>query len=132
GNRVKLIDYFADDAPIIEIEIDGQLTLPEEASRRFGLYSRSKRAVTQINSRLAATHAELNHLKSQERTLEELIERRDESALDSLLVPPVSSPFGRGWVSVRSLAGGSQPDSISGASAGSSKRIPSTRRYISA
>src|SRR6266496_1851678 len=33
GNRVKLIDYFADDAPIIEIEIDEQLTLPEEASR---------------------------------------------------------------------------------------------------
>src|SRR5207237_2216052 len=50
GNRVKLIDYFADDAPTIEVEIDEQVTLPEEASRRFGLYSRSKRAVSQINS----------------------------------------------------------------------------------
>ena len=131
GNRVKLIDYFAEDAPTIEIEVDEQLTLPEEASRRFENYSRSKRALRQINSRLAATHAELNNLKSQERTLEELIESRDEAALDSLLVPPVSSPFGRGWVRVRSLAGGSQPESISGASAGRSKRIPGTRRYIS-
>src|SRR6266568_5506856 len=127
GNRVKLIDYFADDAPTIEVEIDEQVTLPEEASRRFGLYSRSKRAVSQINSRLAATHAELNHLKAQERTLEELIERRDETALDSLSVPSVSSRFGKGWVRERSLAGGMQSSSPRR----ESKRIPGTRRYIS-
>jgi len=133
GNRVKLIDYFAEDAPTIEVEIDEQLTLPEEASRRFELYSRSKRAVSQINSRLAATHAELNNLESQERTLEELIESRDKSALDNLSVPSVSSPFGRVWVRERSLAGGSQRElgSIPRASAGKSKRIPGTRRYIS-
>src|SRR5205807_6082448 len=128
GNRVKLIDYFADDAPTIEVEIDEQVTLPEEASRRFGLYSRSKRAVTQINSRLAATHAELNHLKSQARTLEELIEQRDEAALDSLSAPSVSSRFGRDWVRERSSAGGSQREP---GSAGRSKRIPGTRRYLS-
>src|SRR6266568_19559 len=127
GNRVKLIDYFADDAPTIEVEIDEQVTLPEAASRRFGLYSRSKRAVSQINSRLAATHAELNHLKAQERTLEELIERRDETALDSLSVPSVSSRFGKGWVRERSLAGGMQSSSPRR----ESKRIPGTRRYIS-
>src|SRR5437763_3870211 len=128
GNRVKLIDYFDDDAPTIEVEVDEQVTLPEEASRRFGLYSRSKRAVSQINSRLAATHAELNHLKSQARTLEELIERRDEAALDSLSAPSVSSRFGRGWVRERSSAGGSQREP---GSAGRYKRIPGTRRYLS-
>src|SRR5437016_5203856 len=106
GNRVELIDYFADDAPTIEVEIDEQVALPEEASRRFGLYSRSKRAVSQINSRLAATRAELNNLKLQERTLEELIERRDETALDSLSVPSVSSRFGKGGVRERSSARG--------------------------
>jgi predicted ribosome quality control (RQC) complex YloA/Tae2 family protein len=120
GNRVSLIDYFADDAPTIEIEVDEQLTLPEEASRRFELYSRSKRAVSQINSRLAATSAELNHLKSEERTLEELIERRDAAALDSFSVAPASAG-----------ASGRELGSISRASAGRSKRIPGTRRYIS-
>ncbi len=116
GDRVKLIDYFADDAPTIEVEIDEQLTLPEEASRRFGLYSRSKRAVSQINSRLAATYAELNHLKSQEQTLEELIERRDEAALERLSVPPAS-------------AGGSPASSTQRAAR--RVKIPGTRRYLS-
>jgi predicted ribosome quality control (RQC) complex YloA/Tae2 family protein len=44
GSRLKLTDYFAEGAPEIEIEIDERLTLPEEASRRFEMYSRSKRA----------------------------------------------------------------------------------------
>jgi len=121
GNRIKLIDYFVDDAPTIEVEIDGQLTLPEEASRRFGLYSRSKRAVTQINARIEATRAELNNLKSQERTLEEIIEEHDEASLDRFVsVPPASA-----GVSQRELG------SIPHTAGGRSKRIPGTRRYIS-
>ena len=121
GNRIKLIDYFVDDAPTIEVEIDGQLTLPEEASRRFGLYSRSKRAVTQINARIEATRAELNNLKSQERTLEEIIEEHDEASLDRFVsVPPASA-----GVSQRELG------SIPHTAGDRSKRIPGTRRYIS-
>src|SRR5437016_5423945 len=134
GNRIKLIDYFVDDAPTIEVEIDEQLTLPEEASRRFGLYSRSKRAVTQINARIEATRAELNNLKSQELTLGEIIEKHDEASLDRFVsLPPVSSPFGRGWVRERSLAGVSQRElgSIPRTAGGRSKRIPGTRRYNS-
>src|SRR5438132_3391016 len=121
GNRVKLIDYFAEDAPTIEIEIDGQLTLPEEASRRFGLYSRSKRAVTQINARIEAARAELSRLKLQELTLEEIIEEHDEASLDRFVsVPPASA-----GVSQRELG------SIPHTAGGRSKRIPGTRRYIS-
>ena len=127
GSRVKLIDYFADNATTIEVEIDEHLTLTKEASRRFKLYSRSKRAVSQINSRLDATRAELNNLKLQAQILEEIIESRDEAALDNLSVPSVSSPFGRGWVRERSLAGELQSSSPRRRS----KRIPGTRRYTS-
>ena len=121
GNRIKLIDYFVDDAPTIEVEIDGQLTLPEEASRRFGLYSRSKRAVTQINARIEAARAELSRLKLQELTLGEIIEKHDEASLDRFVsVPPASA-----GVSQRELG------SIPHTAGGRSKRIPGTRRYIS-
>jgi len=129
GRRVSLIDYFADHAPAIEVEIDERLTLPEEASRRFELYSRSKRAVSQINSRMAIARGELDKLKSRERTLEEIVKKRDEAALDQWSAPPVSSPFGKGRVRERSLAGGSP---ISSAQHKSSRvKIPGVRRYIS-
>ena len=63
GGRLKLTDYFAEGAPEIEIEIDEKLTLPEEASRRFEIYSRSKRARVQIANRLKQVRAELAELE---------------------------------------------------------------------
>lgn len=59
GASLKLIDYFAEGAPEIEIEVDEKLTIPEEASRRFELYSRSKRARAQIAKRIKEVKAEL-------------------------------------------------------------------------
>ena len=63
GGRLKVTDYFADGAPEIEIEVDEKLTVPEEASRRFELYSRSKRARVQIASRIKQVKAELAELQ---------------------------------------------------------------------
>jgi predicted ribosome quality control (RQC) complex YloA/Tae2 family protein len=119
GQRVVLIDYFADDAAPIEIEIDEQTTLPEEASRRFALYSRSKRAVKQITTRLETVRAQLDALNSRYEVLEKIIAERDETGLEKFVA--LSAP--------RAL-------SVPPASAGGSKRkpekkIPGTRRYIS-
>ncbi|HVS82410.1 MAG TPA: NFACT family protein [Pyrinomonadaceae bacterium] len=110
-NRVKLIDYFSAEAPLIEIEVDGKLTLPQEAQRRFALYSRSKRAVRQINSRIGVVKGELDVLDSQRTQLEELIAEGDGTALEKLLSVPSA------------LAGGSKrkPE----------KKIPGVRRYVS-
>lgn len=60
GTTLKMIDYFAEGAPEIEIEVDEKLTVPEEASRRFKLYSRSKRARAQIAKRIKEVKAELS------------------------------------------------------------------------
>jgi predicted ribosome quality control (RQC) complex YloA/Tae2 family protein len=113
GSKVVLIDYFAADAPTIEIEIDEQLTLPEEASRRFALYSRSKRAVRQINSRITVIQTQLNELNSRKELLDKIIAERDEAALEKFTaarsVPPAS-------------AGGKRKPE---------KKIPGTRSYIS-
>ena len=58
-NLITLIDYFAEGAPEFEIEVDEKLTLPEEAARRFEMYSRSKRAVGQITARIKKTKSEI-------------------------------------------------------------------------
>lgn len=65
GENVILTDYFADGTPTIELEIDEGLTLPEEASRRFESYARSKRARKQIAHRIEAVKAELTKLEAQ-------------------------------------------------------------------
>jgi predicted ribosome quality control (RQC) complex YloA/Tae2 family protein len=69
-SRLKLTDYFAEGAPEIEIEIDENRTIPEEASRRFALYSRSKRARVQIANRIKQVKAELADLEIKREQLE--------------------------------------------------------------
>jgi len=110
GNRAILIDYFADDAAPIEIEIDEHSTLPEEAARRFALYSRSKRAVRQITSRIAAIRPELDILNSQSEALEKIIAERDEAAIEKFTAKK-SAPTARG--------------------SKTEKKIPGTRSYLS-
>lgn len=119
GKRVVLVDYFADDAAPVEIEIDEQSTLPEEASRRFALYSRSKRAVKQITTRLEAIRAQLGALDSRYESLEEIIAERDEATLEKFTA--ASAP--------RALS--VPPASAGGSRRKPEKKIPGTRRYIS-
>jgi len=70
GKRVGLTDYFSADAPTIEIEVDENLTLTEEASRRFKSYARSKRARKQISARIEEVKSELTKLQTQSADLE--------------------------------------------------------------
>lgn len=70
GNRVELIDYFADDGTTVQIDLDHSTSFQEEANRRFGLYSRSKRAVAQIKVRIAAVEDRLRQLKLEQASLE--------------------------------------------------------------
>jgi predicted ribosome quality control (RQC) complex YloA/Tae2 family protein len=116
GQRVVLVDYFAEDARSVEIEIDEQSTLPEEASRRFALYSRSKRAVKQITTRLETVRAQLAALNSRYESLEKIIAERDEAALEKFTA--ASAP--------RAVVSGSK-----GKPGKKEKKIPGTRRYVS-
>jgi predicted ribosome quality control (RQC) complex YloA/Tae2 family protein len=106
GNRVELVDYFADDGSTIQIDLDDSMTFQEEANRRFGLYSRSKRAVAQIKVRIAAVENRLRELDLAQASLEKDIDARhmDEEP---------SAP---------ARAGGSK---------NAVQKIPGTRRYLS-
>lgn len=118
GKRVVLVDYFSDDASPIEIEIDEQSSLQEEASRRFALYSRSKRAVQQITNRIKTIRAQLDGLDAQHESLETIIAASDEAALEKFIA--LSAP--------RAL---SVPATSAGGRRKSEKKIPGVRRYIS-
>jgi len=110
GKRVTLIDYFDNNGSPVEVEIDEQSTLPEEASRRFALYSRSRRAVGQIQSRIETVKREIAALTSKQDELERVIATRDEAALDKISEPPAVA---------------------SGRKRRRDQKIPGTRRYMS-
>jgi predicted ribosome quality control (RQC) complex YloA/Tae2 family protein len=84
GARVRLTDYFAEDTPTIELEIDEQTTLQEEAARRFARYSRARRAAQEIERRRATLRAELSALEARRAELERAVAERDEAALAAL------------------------------------------------
>lgn len=83
GSRVRVTDYFAEDAPVIELEIDEHASLQEEAARRFTRYTKAKRAAQEIATRLAELNAELAALERRQQDLEQIIAARDEAALES-------------------------------------------------
>ncbi len=110
GDRVLLIDYFAEGTPAIEIEVDETTTLQQEAARRFALYAKSKRAIEQINLRLHTVRSRLRELEAKTQAFEEKIAAGDTSVLD--------------------------PQTSGAAKAATQKkdereRIPGTRRYLS-
>lgn len=70
AGRVRLTDYFAEGTPEIEVEIDERMTIAEAASRRFELYSRSKRARVQIARRIELVRSEIEDLESRLEQLE--------------------------------------------------------------
>lgn len=109
GNRVELVDYFADDGSTIQIELDDSIKFQEEANRRFGLYSRSKRAVAQIKVRIAAVEDRLRELKLEQASLEREIVNGDLTVASMKSVPHAS-------------AGGSTKPL---------QKISGTRRYLS-
>jgi predicted ribosome quality control (RQC) complex YloA/Tae2 family protein len=81
GNRVTVTDYYAEDAPEIEIEVDENLTLPEAASAYFSRYTKAKRAVEEIGVRLVQLESELEKLGAKLVKLEKAIATRDAAAL---------------------------------------------------
>lgn len=88
GNRVVIKDYYAEGAPAIELEVDENSSLQEEAQRRFALYTKARRASTEIAERLGTIAVELEKLEAQRDELERIISARDSDALDAFAGEP--------------------------------------------
>ena len=81
GNKVRLSDYYAEGAPTIEIEVDENRSLQEEAALRFRQYTKAKRAGEEIAERLKQVDRETVGLSKTPATTRRIIEPRDEAAL---------------------------------------------------
>ncbi len=87
GNKVRITDYYAEGAPAIEIELDENQSLQDEAALRFRQYTKAKRASEEIAARLQQIDRETAELEQRLQQLEQIIESRDEAALESFEKP---------------------------------------------
>ena len=82
GNKVTLVDYYADGAPSIEIEVDENSSLQDEAARRFRLYGKAKRAREEIAERMVQIDHEVAQLDRRLEEILKIISQKDEAALE--------------------------------------------------
>ncbi len=87
ANKVYLQDYYAEGAPVVEIDIDESQSLAEAASESFSRYGKAKRAIEEIGSRLLQTEKEAADLELKLVRLEGAIERRDLEAMAEFAEP---------------------------------------------
>ena len=87
GNKVRITDYYTEGTPTIDIEIDENRSLQDEAAARFRQYTKAKRAATEIADRLKQIGQEITGLERRLEQLDKIIQARDEAALDSFEKP---------------------------------------------
>ena len=87
GTRVSLTDYYGENSPTIEIEIDENATLQQAASESFARYTKAKRAVEEISGRLVQLERELVKLADKRVKIEAAIASRDLATLSEFEEP---------------------------------------------
>lgn len=137
GSIVRVKDYYAEDAPTIELEIDESRTLQEEAAHRFARYTKAKHAHQETARRLDKLAAELATLEAKQRALARIIEDRDETMLDHFADEASGKGKRRGASDAakhRRMSNGSEQKNQSPAQRARQQReetIPGARRYRS-
>jgi predicted ribosome quality control (RQC) complex YloA/Tae2 family protein len=81
GNKVTVTDYYAEGAPAIEVEIDENVSLQDEAARRFRQYGKAKRAREEIAERMTQIDSEISQLNRQVEEIERIVEEQGETTV---------------------------------------------------
>ena len=85
GNKVVITDDYAEGAPALEIEIEENVSLPDEAAKRFRQYGKAKRAREGIAERMVQLDREIAQLDRQVAEIKRIFEERDETALERFI-----------------------------------------------
>lgn len=84
GNKIKVMDFYADDTPVIEVEADENISIQEAANQLFRRYTKAKRAQNELRERLVALEKELAALEVKEFELDRIATEHNEEALQLL------------------------------------------------
>lgn len=81
GKIVKLTDYYSEGAPTIEIEMDPNSSLQDEAARNFRQYTKAKKAREAITSRLRDIEKRIRQIEKRRREIDTIIQHGDVEGL---------------------------------------------------
>jgi len=112
GSKVTITDFYSDDTPALEIDVDENVSLQEAATKHFRQYTKAKRAQEEIAQRLESLGVEIAVLEKQESELDRISHERDEQALAELTK-----------ITPRTTTGKDKPKR--------DQQIPGVRRYVS-
>jgi predicted ribosome quality control (RQC) complex YloA/Tae2 family protein len=87
GNKVAITDYYAEGEPEIEVEIEENVSLQDEAAKRFRQYGKAKRARDEIAERMVQIDHEIAQLDRQVEEILRIITAKDETALSRFIEP---------------------------------------------
>ena len=90
GDKVQITDFYSNDAPKIEVEVDAAKSLQEAATESFRKYTKAKRARNEIAQRLKTLESELLTIAQREEELDRIHHERDELALATFTKPKES------------------------------------------
>ena len=92
GNQVLVVDYFDDNAPTIEIEVDENKSLTEAAEKFFKRYTKARNAKNEIEKRLELLAVELNKFNLEKMRLEQAIIEHDGQFLSPDTIEKTTNP----------------------------------------
>ncbi len=84
-NKVLVVDYFDENTPTIEVEIDENDSLTHAAEKFFRRYTKARNAKEEVSKRLKILDSEIFNLKLKGAHLKEAIEDHDDDYLTEVL-----------------------------------------------
>lgn len=83
--KLLVVDYFDENVPTVEIEIDENDSLTGAAEKFFRRYTKARNAKEEISKRLEILESEISDLKLQKEQVENAVAERDEDFLNEYL-----------------------------------------------
>ena len=91
GNRVVVSDFFQEDVPAIEIQVDENASLTDAAQKYFKRYSKAQSASNEIQRRIQTVEGEIVSIRQKQAELERAIKERDETYFAQPAAKPKAS-----------------------------------------
>lgn len=95
NDTVLVVDYFDENVPTIEIEVDENKSLTEAAEEFFKRYTKARNAAVEIEKRLHILDYEIANFKEKQFEIEQAISEKDAGFLSSIIGEKQENKFAK-------------------------------------